>query len=221
MRSILFVFIFLLGIAGEFAEATPYKVSRRDMKLATQQLVEKQTLTTPVVADVDRILNDQATSNSATTTVSSGFLAQPDVCRGLQITPGGTTASVPAGDVVVTGTNIFGESITENFTFSANASTATDGTKAFCSVTQVVFPIQDGAGATYDVGINDELGLKRCMDSAGHLVMAVFDGAYEATRPTCIADADEVEKNTCDINGTLDGAKDVELFFFQNYQCAP
>ncbi len=202
------------------AQAIPNAVQRRDLKLPTQVILEKQTLTDPVVADADRLLNDQATSDSTTTTATS-FLAQPDVCRTLSITPGGTTDDVPAGDVTVTGTNIHGDTISEAFTFAANASTVTNGTKAFCSVTSIVFPIQDGAAATYDVGVLDALGLKRCMDSAGHVFHAVFDGAYEGTRPTCTADADEVEKNVCDINGTLNGSKDVELYFVQNFRCFP
>jgi len=92
---------------------------------------------------------------------------------------------------------------------------------AFASVTSIVFPIQDGPNALYDVGVIDVLGMKRCMNYAGHLLFSTFDGAYESTRATVTADADEVEKNTVDINGTLDGAKDIELFFFQNFRCFP
>jgi hypothetical protein len=88
-------------------------------------------------------------------------------------------------------------------------------------VSQIVFPAQDGAGATFDVGVLDALGLHRCMDATGHIIQATLDGTYEATRPTCLVDVDEVEKNTCDLDGTLDGAKDVEVFFIQNFRCLP
>lgn len=218
MKKLIISIFAILAVFTTDVFAINLNVQRQDMKLATQVLLEKQTITTPVVADPDRILNDQATSASAITTVTS-FLAQPDVCRALSVTPGGTTADVPAGDVTIAGTNIHGESISEAITLTANQSSIANGTKAFCSVTSVVFPIQDGASATYDVGVIDVLGLKRCMPNAGSLVFATFDGAYETTRPTCVADADEVEKNTCDINGTLNGSKDVELYFIQNFQC--
>jgi hypothetical protein len=210
----------LFTLIGSTAFAVNLRVERRDMKLASQQLIEKQTISGPEVADADQYLDDQASSDSVATTVTS-FLAQADVCRNVTVTPGGTTASVPAGDVEVTGTNFFGQVITESITIAENGSSLVSGAKAFCTVTQIVIPVQDGAGATYDIGVGDVLGLKRCMDSAGHVVMAVFDGAYEGTRPTCIADADEIEKNTCDINGTLNGAKDVEIFFIQNFRCLP
>lgn len=197
-------------------------VERRsmDLKLPSQVMLELQTITTPVVADVDRLLDDQATSDTVTTTVTS-FLAQPDVCRAISVTPGGTTADVPAGDIVVTGTNFFGDTITENLTLTANQSTIASGSKAFCSVTSIVFPIQDGTDATYDFGVLDKLGLKRCIDDAGSVAWASLAGAFETTDPTVVADADEIEKNTIDINGTLDGTKNVKVYFVQNFRCKP
>lgn len=218
MKIMIFALSFLVCLPTAFA--INVKVSRQDMKLATQAMLEKQTITAPVVADPNRLLSNQATSASATTSVTS-FLANNDVCRNVTVTPGGTTADVPAGDITVTGTNYFGQTITEAITLTANQSTIASGLKAFCSVTSVVFPIQDGAAATYDVGVGDVLGLKRCMDSAGHVVFATLDGAYEGTRPTCVANATAIESNTCDINGTLDGSKDVEIFFVQNWRCLP
>lgn len=202
------------------SHAINVRVERRDLKLRTQALLEHDSIDNAILADDDRVLNDQATSASATTTATT-FLAQPDVCRGISITPGGTTADVPEGDIVVSGTNIFGASISETFSLAANESSKQEGAKAFCTVTSILFPIQDGAGATYDVGVNDVLGLNHCMAQAGDVAWAVFDGVYEATRPTCVADADEVEKNTCDINGTLNGAKDIDIYYIQNFACFP
>lgn len=195
------------------------KVSRQDWKLATQQMIEKQSISAPELGDADQMLATQATSNTVTTTVTS-FLAQPDVCRNLEILPGGTTADVPAGDITVTGTNFFGETITETFTLTANQATADVGVKAFCSVTSIVFPVQDGAGATYDFGTGEKLGLKRCMENAGHYLHGTHNDAFEATRATVVADVDEIEKNTVQLNTALDGS-DVELFFMQNWRCLP
>jgi hypothetical protein len=211
-----FVLFFIALFALE-SFATPNRVMRRDLKLASQQLIEKQSWAAPELGDADQMLAAQATSNTVTTTVSSGFLAQPDVCRNVVITPGGTTASVPAGDITVTGTNYYGATITETFTLTENQSTADVGTKAFCSITSVVFPIQDGAGATYDVGTGALLGLKHCMDG-DHVLFATHSAAYEATRPTVAADADEVEKNTISLNTALDGSA-IEAFFIQNFRC--
>lgn len=216
MKKLLLSVFLMLGLSLNGHAAL--KREFRELKVVNQAMLQKLSINNAVIADDNRILDDQATSASVITTVTS-FLAQPDVCRTLSITPGGTTADVPAGDITVAGTNALGSSITEAFTLTANQTTVASGSKAFCSVSSIVFPIQDGAGATYDVGVLDALGLNRCMDSAGHLVFSIFDGTYEATRATCVADVDEVEKNTCDINGTLDGAKDIEIYFIQNYRC--
>lgn len=207
----------LLATVGT-AYAVPLRVERRDMKLASQALLEQRSFSAPVLADVDRILDDQATSASATTSVTS-FLAQPDVCRTLSITPGGTTADVAAGDVVVTGFNANGSSFTESFTFTANQTTIVNGSKAFCSVSSILFHQQDGASATFDVGVLDALGLHRCLDAAGHVFFTLFGGAQESTAPTITIDVDEVEKNTVDLDSALDGSTDVEVYFKQNFRC--
>ena len=200
--------------------AQSYKVERRDQKLATQKMIEYQKIVDPVLADADRILNDQASSSSVVTTVTSGFLAQPDTCRNITITPGGTTGSVPAGNITVVGKNKLNKTITEAIALTADQSTVATGNLAFCSVTSISIPVQDGAGATYDVGVGSKLGLKHCMDETGWYVYGTVAGVYEGTRATITADADEVEKNTVVLSTALDGSKDVELFFIQNYACA-
>lgn len=216
MKTVLY-FLTALVMSVSVAHAQPWRVEQRDVKLPSQKTIEKDSRSAPVADDGDRILNDQSTSSSSTTEVTS-FLAQPDVCRAVSVTPGGTTADVPAGDVTVAGTNKFGESISEGITLSANQSSEADGAQAFCSVTKVTFPQQDGGNATYDVGVNDKLGLKRCMD--GDEVLKVnFGGTHESTRPTVASDADEVSKNTVDLNSALDGSNDVDVYYMQNYRC--
>src|SRR6266496_4292861 len=138
--------------------------------------------TATATASSTALTTGQATSATVTTTVTT-FTAQPDFPRNIVITPGGTTADVPAGDVVVTGTNIRDEVITESFTFAANATAATTGAKAFKTVTSILYPIQDGAAATYDVGTGVKLGLRRKMNADNYINGSV-DGTFEATRAT-------------------------------------
>lgn len=213
----LLTFLAMTAIAAQTAYAIPVEVNRRDMKLPTQRLVERDVFTAPEAADPDHVLNDQATSSSGTTTVTS-FLAQPDVCRTLSITPGGTTADVPAGDIVVSGFNTQGRAITESFTLTANQSTIENGAEAFCTVSSILFPIQDGDGATYDVGVLESLGLKRCLDSAGSVLLSTLNGVAETTAATATFDADEVEKNVVDLDTALNG-NDVVVYYLQNNAC--
>lgn len=192
----------------------------RDLKPATQAMLEYQRIATPVVANTTRLKSLTASSSSVVTTIST-FSAQPDVPRNITITTGGTTTDCKAANVTVSGTNIYGRAITEDIAISDNQAGTSSGLKAFKTVSSIAIPAQDGAGCTYAAGVGDVLGLKNCMKQAGDVAWAVFDGAYEGTRPTCVADADEVEKNTCDINGTLNGSKNVDLYFVQNFACKP
>lgn len=224
MKKILCFLLLLTFSVVTFA--IPVKRQFRDMKLVSQQLIEKQTITNPAVAAADDILSDDAGNTDANAASQSTFDAQPDVTRNISITPTGTTADVAACTINVVGTDFHGQSINEDFAFAENASTATVGSKAFKTITLVSFPAacEDSPfGATWDVGYGEKLGLKRCLDQAGHVVMSTVSGAYEATRPTMANDAANIEGNTADFNGTMDGAADFEIFFFQNFaqSCYP
>jgi hypothetical protein len=208
------------------ASALPYKRGFRDMKLPTQKMIEYQAFTDLAAAAADNALDGVDGPSSAAAVQITSFDAQPDAPRNVYITPGGTTAHVAACTVTVTGTNINDEVITEDLAFAENASTATTGSKAFKSITSVDFPADcedTSFAATWDMGYGEKIGLKRCMDQAGHLVFTTVAGAYEATRATVAADASNVEGNTLDFNGTMNGSNDFEAFFIQNFaqSCYP
>lgn len=220
MRFLVSFFIMVSALPA-FAYVVP---TYRDLKPATQVMLEYQRISAPILADTDYVKATYAGSVTVTAVTLTSFNNQPDVPRNITITPTGTTTDVEECTIVVNGTNFYGAAISENFAFAANASTATVGTKAFKTVTSVVWPAaceSGGYAATWIIGVGDVLGLKSCMKQAGDVAWAVFDGAYETTRPTCTANATAVESNTCDINGTLNGAKNVDLYYIQNYRCKP
>lgn len=180
--------------------------------------LRRQLWSAPDALSLTAAKTGQATSSSVITTVTS-FTAQPDFPRAVSIDPGGTTADVPAGDVVVTGTNIRDEVITDSVTFAANATAPINTVKAFKTLTSVVFPIQDGASATYDIGYADALGLDRAM-SGNEVIMATADGVYETTRPTVVFDATDVEKNMVTLDTALDASLDVAISFISTEKTA-
>jgi hypothetical protein len=124
--------------------------------------------------------------------------------------------------IVVAGTNYNGQSISENFTFAADASTAQTGSKAFKTISSVTFPANCESGsfaATWSIGYGEKIGIKHCLDQAGHIVFSTLNGAKEGTAPTMAVNATAVESNTADYNGTMNGSNDFELFYFQNFRC--
>jgi hypothetical protein len=216
-------FIFLTLFFATMANA--YVVpTNRDLKPASQVMLEKQDFGTPVAASATRLSSGVAGPTSAAAATISSFTLQPDVPRNIVITPGGTTGDVESCVITVTGTNYFGATITETFTFAADASTAQTGSKAFKTVSSVAFPAScesGGFAATWSVGVGEKIGLKRCMANAGDWVWSEVAGAYEATRATIAASASAVESNTADFNGTMNGSNRFLGFFVQNFACLP
>lgn len=117
------------------------------------------------IDDDDYFLANQATSDSVVTTVSSGdFLNQVNqkigpTCGMVVITPGGTTADVPAGDITVVGEDMQGNALTDILTLTANQASAEEGDAMFSKVTSIAFPAQDGAAATYDFGLIPDMDM--------------------------------------------------------------
>jgi hypothetical protein len=130
----------------------------------------------------------------------------------ISVTPGGTTADVAAGSYVVSGTNIRGEAMTETLTFLANATGAQTTTKAFKTVTGVLCPIQDGASATFSIGVGDALGLDRAMSEAA-IIDVYVDGVRETTAATVTFSASDVALNTVDPNTALANTKLYTVLF--------
>jgi hypothetical protein len=159
---------------------------------------------TPTVPDVDYFATATATSASAITEVTT-FLTTggiPDYARNVTVTPGGTTADVNEGNIVVDGVDIWGNVIQDLIAIAENASTIVTGVKAFARITKVTFPIQDGAGATYTIGTGPALGLGRCFVKPC-VLQSKAGTTIEGTAPTLAVDADEVSKNTITYNSAL------------------
>lgn len=132
----------------------------------------------------------------ATTTVTTG-ITNPDVPRALIVK--GNQAGV-AGNVVITGTNINNEVITE--TIVAVDNTAVNGAKAFKTVTQIVFPQQVGAGDTISIGYNNKLGLQYKL-AHNTVVFAFLGNVKEGTAPTVATSTSAFENNTLVLNSVL------------------
>lgn len=211
---ILLVFAFV-NLANAAYQRFPLKI-----KAPGQYILEKQTITAPSLAANIIILDDYAGATSSASVAASSFDEQPDVPRILSVQATHSYGDVAAGNVIITGTNIQGKTITDTFVFTADLSTAVVGTKAFKTVTKIVFPAEDsGYTADWDVIGTDKLGLDACYDKEADIGWASLNGTYETTRGTITVDADEVEKNVIDINGTLTGALNVEVYGVPNGVC--
>jgi len=95
-----------------------------------------------------------AMGNYVLTNASTTF-TNPTYARPITVMPSGTTNDVAACVVRVYGTDWKGDNIYEDFSFAANASTVTKGVEYFTTVTEAIFPGQDGTGAKFSIGVGE------------------------------------------------------------------
>lgn len=142
-----------------------------------------------------------ATAGASTSqTVTSG-ITNPDVPRALSVVVGGTAAGVQQGAIVVTGTNVEGKVITENFVATQGTTGTINGVKAFKTVTSVFIPAQVGASATFSVGTQNILGVNHRLFKNNTTVKVFSATAHKGALtlqgvPTVVASAEAVELNT-------------------------
>lgn len=219
-----FILSLALLLSVNVSQASQVMRYFQEAKFPNQALLNKHTILNPLVASSAYVATALAGPTSAAATTVTTGLTSPDVPRNLYITPDGATGAVGTCTITVTGTDILGATITEDFAFAENASSATTGAKAFKTVTSVAFAANcedTSFAAQWYIGQGEKLGLNRCMDYAGNVVFATASGVYESTRPTAVASASAVSGNTVDVNATMDGSADFEIFFVQNYRCSP
>jgi hypothetical protein len=152
------------------------------------------------------------TDTGAPVTITEG-LTSPDVPRTITATAGGTAGNIAAIQVTVVGTNMAGETITEDLpAFTVDTAGTVVGSKAFATVTSVTIPAHDGTAATTSIGWGDKLGLP---DKLPHdtVLMAFHDNTREGTAPTVATSATDLESNTCDLDTTLVDDKVVDVYY--------
>jgi hypothetical protein len=154
----------------------------------------------PAAADDDAVLVATVLADGETTEVSTG-ITNPDYPRALQIK--GNAAGI-SGNVVITGINIAGETITE--TIVANGASAVSGSKAFKTITGITLPARNAEDDAISVGVIDVLGLPYKL--AANTVLAVaLNGVKETTESTVAVSSSAIENNTIDLNSALNGNK--------------
>jgi hypothetical protein len=145
-----------------------------------------------------------AVTDTGAQQVITTAITNPDVPRTIICTPGGTTGNVTAVSVIITGTDIKGDALTETLpAFSAGAATAKTSVNAFATVTSITQPAI-GASVTVAYGTTAQLGLPHHL--ARNTVLAAYlGGVKEATAPTVTTHATDRSKTLVQLNSALNG----------------
>lgn len=133
-------------------------------------------------------------------------ITNPDVPR--NVTVKGNAAGI-TGDVVITGTSIDDAVISE--TIALDGANEKAGALAFKTVTEIHLPPETNAGTdTVSVGIGGIIGLPHILLAAGCMLKSLFNLAADAGTTAVSAD---IEGNTYDPAGVMDGTKPLDLWY--------
>ncbi len=158
-----------------------------------------------VVANTTAVL--AAVTSTALTQVITTGITNPAYARNITATAGGTAADIKAIQVIIEGTNMDNETITETLpAFTVDTAGTVAGTKAFRTVTKVTIPAHDGTGATTAIGFGEVLGIPYKLPH-NTVLLAYHNNAREGTLPTVATSATVLESNTFDLNTALNGSK--------------
>lgn len=152
-----------------------------------------------------------ATAVAAVETVLTVFTA-PDVARNVTATAAGTAADIAAVQIVLVGTDMAGDALTETLpVFTENTAGIVEGAKAFATITSATVPAMDGAGVTISIGYGDIAGIPAIAISE-----AMKPTAVSATALTVVASTTELASNTFTKGaGDFDGSAHVLLIAMQ------
>ncbi|SOE25615.1 hypothetical protein SAMN05442782_2357 [Streptomyces sp. OK228] len=177
----------------------------------TRSRVMSETLGSPAVG-TNTAIHAAVTDNGAPQVITTA-ITNPDVPRNVTATTGGTNTDVKAIQVIVTGTNAYGDVITETLpAFTVDTTGTVVGSKAFKTVTSITIPAHDGTGATTAIGtgvggsgnINAKLGIPVKLDR-DTIVAGFLNGVRESTRPVIAFSSTAVESNTVYLASALNG----------------
>lgn len=158
-------------------------------------------LGSPVVDDVDRIVTSVNMKVGAYTVA-----AQPDVPRNITVTETAVGAEDTNGTIVIVGTDIADNVISE--TITPNAGVTVAGAKCFKTVTSVTgagWVIGDAAD-TVTVGVGSLIALPLALTSDALVFAGIFNGTREATTPTITTSSSVLSQNACDFTTAWNGS---------------
>lgn len=144
-------------------------------------------------------------TSSAQTGITAG-ITNPDVPRIVSVKG---NASGITGNVVIYGTNINDEVISDTIALSGSSEVA--GAKAFKTVTSIDFPAETHAGTdTVSIGRGVKVGFPTIISNTGFVIAKNFDGSVDAGTVTA---STTVEGSIYAVAGTMNGVKLVSLYF--------
>ena len=170
---------------------------------ANRKFVAHLNFETPAAQSISAVLGATALTDSEQTITEN--ITDPDVPRNIKIK---ANASDVTGDVVINGTDIDDNAISETIALSGDSEV--QGDKAFKTVTSIDLPVETNSGTDeVQVGTANKLGLPYKLD-LNTVLKAYREGSLEGTAPTVAVDSANLANNTVLSDSALNGT-DVDV----------
>ena len=170
----------------------------------------------PAVSDDDRFVTSVAMKVGAYT-LAATTMPEAGIARKLLITVtqvGGANDTM--GTLVIVGTDIAGNALSETIAPSANTTTTTlNAFKTVTSITGAGWVRDAGAGSedTIKIGTSEAIGLPDMLSDTAQVLCASLNNVKEATAPTVTVNNTVLAKNTVDLDSALNGSP-VKIYYF-------
>lgn len=203
------------GLGGEINDL------RNDIKSATQHMasIVVEEWTNPAATSATGLKNAAATVADVVTYTAADLksagkadmLANP---RTITFTTAGVTPADAPANVVITGTDVDGNSISETLSL-AQVADIVESVKAYKTITSLVFPAAQGTAATIAIGLGTKLGLRKKLKSRAGLATCIKEIAAGAvvTNGVFTAAATSAPNGLYAPNANPDGSKDYCIYY--------
>jgi hypothetical protein len=163
------------------------------------------------------VLSPATATVASIVTVLGSALIQGDMAthpRALVFTTGGTTPSDAPANVVITGKDIQGKTISETLTLAQTGTTATSA-NSYASITSLVYPAADGTGATIAITPSAAIGLSRPIKTRAGVTGLIRElgGSAILSNGTIVAPGTAKPYGSYAPAATFDGSTDFAIYY--------
>lgn len=157
----------------------------------------------PALGGTDAVISEVTDTASQQTISAGSSINAIDVPRNITATVGGGASGIEAVQVIITGTNVEGATISETLpAFTENTAGTVVGSKIFKTVTSVTIPTHSGTTVTTAIGTGGTLGIDSRL-KRNTARNAYLNETKETIDPTVSVDSTNIESNSFSINNAL------------------
>lgn len=185
--------------------------------VTTGVMIQVDEFTNPAAADaagLEAATAAQLTARTVTTFLAGGVAALAAYPRNITFTTAGNTPADAPATATITGTDVFGNALTEVVNVAQTATIAS-GVKCFKTVTSIVYSVGQGTDCTVSIGFGALLGLAHKPKTRAGTIGIIDEIAVGArvTNGTFATPTTSPPNGSYSPNSAADGTRDYALYY--------